>query len=247
MNSAETYDRLVEKHPAPSRTPSFPSEPDESIQPLQVDPDMVESSIKSFANGSSAGCDSLRPQHLKDIISLSAGENGQKALISLTKLSNFLLAGNLNEGMCELLYGASLCALVKKDGGIRPIAIGSTIRRLVAKIACYSVKQEIMNYLLPRQVGFGVKYGCESAVHVVRSYIHKSKHSQKVILKLDVKNAFNNVERDIMLAEIKEKTPQLYHCLRQCYLKPTFLSFGNRIISSRLGAQQGDPAGPLIF
>lgn len=80
-NSTETFDRLVEKHPPPSRTLSFPSEPDESIRPLQVDPDMVESSIKSFANGSSAGCDGLLPQHLKDIISVSAGEAGQRALM----------------------------------------------------------------------------------------------------------------------------------------------------------------------
>lgn len=153
-NSAETFEQLVKKHPAPSRIMTFPSEPDESIQPLQVDPDKVESSIKSFANGSSAGCDGLRPQHLKDIISLSAGEAGQRALISITKLSNFLLAGKLNNEICELLYGASLCALVKKDGGIRPIGIGTTIRRLVSKIACFSVKQDMVNYLLPHQVGF---------------------------------------------------------------------------------------------
>lgn len=50
-----------------------------------------------------------------------------------------------------------------------------------------------------------------------------------------------------MLWEIKNKTPQIYHYLRQCYLKPTFLSFGGSVISSSVGAQQGDPAGPLIF
>lgn len=29
--------------------------------------------------------------------------------------------------------GASLCALTKKDGGIKPIAVGFTLRRLVVK------------------------------------------------------------------------------------------------------------------
>lgn len=148
---------------------SFPSEPDSSIQPLQVDSGMVQSTICSFANGSSAGTDGLRPQHLKDIISLSAGEAGKRALASITKLSNFLLAGKLNEEICELLYGASLCALVKKDGGIRPIAIGTTVRRLTSKVACFSVKSDMVSYLLTRQIGFGVKYGCEGAVHSVRT------------------------------------------------------------------------------
>lgn len=46
-----------------------------------------------------------------------------RALDALTKLTNFLLAGKLNDVICELVYGASLCALTKKDGNIRPIAI----------------------------------------------------------------------------------------------------------------------------
>jgi hypothetical protein len=56
----------------------------------------------------------MRPQYLKDIISLSAGEAGQKALRALTKLCNFLLSGQLPSEICHLLYGASLCALNKK-------------------------------------------------------------------------------------------------------------------------------------
>jgi hypothetical protein len=75
--------------------------------------------------GSSPGLDGMRPQYLKDIISLSAGEAGQKALRALTNMCNFLLSGQLPSEICHLLYGASLCALNKKDGGIRPIAIGN--------------------------------------------------------------------------------------------------------------------------
>lgn len=145
------------------------------------------------------------------------------------------------------MYGATLCALQKKDGGIRPIAIGTTLRRLTSKIACFSVKSDMINYLRPRQIGFGVKFGCESAVHAIRSYVRNPGNRCKLNLKVDVKNAFNSVERDIMLAEIKDKIPQLYLYFSQCYLRPTFLVYGNKIILSRVGAQQGDPAGPLIF
>jgi hypothetical protein len=70
------------------------------------------------------------PEYLKDIISLSAGEAGQRALRALTKLCNFLLPGQLPSKICHLLYGVSLWALHKKDGGIRPIAIGNCLRRL---------------------------------------------------------------------------------------------------------------------
>jgi hypothetical protein len=36
--------------------------------------------INSFPAGSSPGLDGMRPQYLKDIISLSAGEPGQQVL-----------------------------------------------------------------------------------------------------------------------------------------------------------------------
>jgi hypothetical protein len=97
---------------------------------LIVNEQNVREAINSFPVGSSLGLDGMRPQYLKDIISLSAGEAGQQALRALTKLCNFLLSGQLPSEICHLLYGASLCALPKKDGGIGPIAIGNCLRRL---------------------------------------------------------------------------------------------------------------------
>jgi hypothetical protein len=48
----------------------------------------------------------MRPQDLKDIISLSAGEAGQQALRALTKLCNFLLSGQLelDRSLLETVY-----------------------------------------------------------------------------------------------------------------------------------------------
>jgi hypothetical protein len=99
----------------------------------------------------------MRPQYLKDIISLSAGEAGQKVLRALTKLCNFLLSGQLPSEICHLLYGASLCALNKKDGGIRPIAIGNCLRRLTSKLACFQSRNIVNSYLSPHQLGVAIQ------------------------------------------------------------------------------------------
>jgi hypothetical protein len=48
--------------------------------------------------------------------------------------------------------GASLCALSKKDGEIRPIAVGETLRRLVAKAACKVVKSKMSEKFAPVQI-----------------------------------------------------------------------------------------------
>ena len=62
-------------------------------------------------------------------------------------------------------FGASLVALRKKCGGVRPIAVGCSLRRLVAKVACKQVAVEMAELLAPRQLGFGVCGGSEAAVH----------------------------------------------------------------------------------
>jgi hypothetical protein len=67
------------------------------------------------------------------------------------------------------------------------------------------------------------------------------------VAKFFLKNAFNSVERDCILKEVQCHTPLLYPYLYQCYRNPSTLFFGNHLISSSVGAQQGDPCGPLIF
>jgi len=46
-----------------------------------------------------------------------------------------VLAGGIPHAVRHAFLGATLHALKKKDGGLRPIAIGLCLRRLVSKIA----------------------------------------------------------------------------------------------------------------
>ena len=50
--------------------------------------------------------------------------------------------------------------------------MGLTLRRLVAKVAGYHVRDEMSDLLAPRQLGYGVKGGAEAAVHAARFWIH---------------------------------------------------------------------------
>lgn len=245
--SEEVFAELKSKHPCPGRKLVFPDPPVPSADNLSVEESQVLEAVYSFPNGTSGGVDGLRPQHLKDLLSKSNGDANLKLLSSLTNLCNMMLSGNVNSEITQIIYGATVCALNKNSGGIRPIAIGCTLRRLVSKLACRSVRESISSYLNPIQLGFGTKGGCESAIHVTRTFINHNNSSKKVILKLDFFNAFNTIERDILLAEVKEKCPKLYSFLWQCYSSPSMLFFGEKLIPSEVGLQQGDPAGPLGF
>ena len=241
-----TAEALREKHPvrAPSDClPTPPSKEEESIQLTDTD---IRSTIKSFAPGSAGGPDGLRPQHLKDLTTASAGEAGQRLLVQLTKFTNLCLLGRVPVEIQPIFCGASLCALNKQNGGIRPIAVGSTLRRLVAKAACKAVSSKMAERFLPIQLGFGVPKATEAAAHAARCYVANLQTGQG-LLKLDFCNAFNTLSRDAMLETVRQELPELYSFIFLCYGNSSLLTFGEHLLSSEEGAQQGDPLGPLLF
>ena len=207
---------------------------------------MISAAVKSFPNGSAGGVDGLRPQHLKDMLSPSCGLSCTLLLSELTRFSNICLEGRIPVIVRPVFAGASLCALAKKDGTVRPIAVGCTLRRLIAKTASRSVSVKCTELLLPSQLGFGVKNGCEAAVYAARCYIKNLLPGQAVV-KLDFANAFNCIHRDNVLNVVKSKLPELFNFVNICYADESFLCFDKEQIKSAEGVQQGDPLAPLLF
>ena len=119
----------------------------------------VSQAIRSFPRGSAGGPDSLRPQHLVDMTSRSAGAGGELLLRALTTFTNFVLTGEVHVEIRPFLFGASLTALDKKDGGVWPIAVGCTLRWLVAKTASMAVIHRMGSLLSPLQLGYGTPLG----------------------------------------------------------------------------------------
>ena len=116
-------------------------------------------SIVSFPNGSAGGPDGLRPQHLKSLISTSAGAGGPVLLRALTDLVNIIVKGDTPSSISPFFFGASLIALEKKGGGVRPIAIGCSLRRLAAKAIGSQLKSRMGDLLAPHQLGYGTPRG----------------------------------------------------------------------------------------
>jgi hypothetical protein len=64
---------------------------------------------------------------------------------------------------------------------------------------------------------------------------------------LDFANAFNTVLRSKVLEVAREYVPSLYPTIFQAYGKPSHLLFGEELIQSSEGLQQGDPLAPPLF
>ena len=104
--------------------------------------------------------------------------------------------------------GYTYCFEEGKGGGLWPIAVSQTLHNMVAKCAVHLVNHTIGADLAPQQLGCEIPLGCEAAVHAARLYLHNLP-SDHLLLKLDVKNAFNCLHRERMLSAVRMSTPEM--------------------------------------
>ena len=244
--NGETLRLLEQKHPPAPGDLSLPEPPEDGFPTCVCAVEDIRKALSSFGPGSAGGPDGLRPGHLQSLTSRWAAEAGVRLLSSLTEFVNLILSGGVPEFAVGVFYGASLCALSKKDGGVRPIAVGNTLRRLATKVGAKAMSAGIGETLRPVQLGFSTKGGCEAAAHAARKYLNGASH-RRVIFKVDMANAFNSLRRDVFLTVARRRAQGLYRLLWQAYSGPSTLFYGDANLVSATGIQQGDPFGPALF
>jgi hypothetical protein len=238
-----TYAKLQERHPKPP-SDRGPAPDPTNVTAFQVTEREVMMAIRTFPAGSAGGPDGIRPQHVLDLV--TCRETGPALLTSITAFVNSLLDGKCSPAAAPILFGGQLMALEKKSGGIRPIAIGYTWRRIAAKCANAHAIAVLADYLQPVQLGVGIPGGCEAAVHATRRYV-ESMPAGHCVVKLDFTNAFNSLHRDAMLEGVAQRIPGIYKFCHLCYSQPSLLLYAGRIILSQEGPQQGDPLSASLF
>ncbi|GKF33322.1 putative reverse transcriptase domain-containing protein [Tanacetum coccineum] len=133
-------------------------------------------------------------------------------------------------------------------GGIRPIAVGTVWRRLVSKVSAILISHSLDGYLDDLQFGVGVSGGGEAILHAMNRLIEGRGDDVGLSMFLvDFKNAFNLVDREVMLEEVRVRCPAISRWVEFCYSSPARLYYGEHTLWSCHGVQQGDPLGPLLF
>ncbi|GJW48455.1 reverse transcriptase domain-containing protein [Tanacetum coccineum] len=148
----------------------------------------------------------------------------------------------------EYIASAPLTPLVKPGGGIRPIAVGTIWRRLVSKVSATMIGHSLDGYLDGLQFGVGVPGGGEAIIHAVNRLVEDRGDDVGLsMLLVDFQNAFNLVDRTVMLEEVRMRCPAISRWVEFCYSSPARLYYGEHFLWSCQGVQQGDPLGPLLF
>ena len=248
-------EELLLKHPqeCPPTDGDFEAPHDASLPPLpqyhKFSETEVMGALLSFPKAVAAGGSAFSATHLTELLRVPCMKD--RGLLShLTEMVNTLAVGKAPESMSQWIASAPVTPLKKRDNGVRPIAVGETLRRLVGKVWMKRIKKKAVDILGDSQVGVATKGGSEALVHAVQSAVTKLGNDGKefAVLQLDLKNAFNLVSRKAFLRVVRERMLELYKWVRYTYgyNKPV-LWYGSVRWCSATGVQQGDPPGPLLF
>jgi hypothetical protein len=246
QSSAEALQQMRAKHPQVEV--AAPPAGENTTPPISLSCRQIYEAIRSFKAGTAAGPSGLRGEHLKEAKGRGEGR-GAAALGALTRLVNAMASGKVPAAAAPFIFGGSLFALLKKTGGLRPVAVGDVLRRLTSKSIAYSVAGRAAQHLRPFQLGVGVRGGCEAVVHSTRATLARTDlpAEDKWSLQVDFENGFNNNSRSYMMAEVRRHFPEISHWVESSYGTSSILVFGNQTITSTTGEHQGDPLAGLLF
>ena len=213
--------------------------------PFQARVEDVLAALKTFPPGTAGGRDGLTALHIRHALSVGGSDI---LLDNLLGVVNRALAGDMPPTLRPYWASAPITPLMKPNGGIRPIAVGLTLRRLVSKVALAAVLPSVSEYLQPYQVGVGVRGGAEGMVHALNRLVEDQQNNPDlVVVSLDFQNAFNTVDRNRLLEEVVNQCPSILQYVEMTYGCSALQFVGPHVVESTTGVQQGDPLSPLLF
>ena len=123
-----------------------------------------------------------------------------------------------NDFVSSNLEAFLACRLIPIDKcpGLRPIGVGEVLRRIAGKVVMSIIKGDVQESVGSLQVCAGQAGGCEAAIHAMRT-IYENEETDAVLL-IDAANAFNSINRAVMLQNINKICPIVYVYAYNCYL-----------------------------
>ena len=238
-----TYEKLQSKHP-----PRSPNHAQQNVEDslITFEP-IVAKAINSFPSGSSGGPSLLVPQLYEDLIAKSNGSVGNEFLQKLTSVLNIVLEGKVPVGLRPFSLVLNLSVFGKKT---------AEFDQLLLEIPCVEYARNVwaLSRLTNDELISMVRSSAAEQVVELKSqhmFFETSLRTSRILKTLfwimDFKNAFNSLKRDKILDTVFRKRRQIYNYTHSAYSESSHLFFGEKVIQSQEGCQQGDPEVPALF
>jgi len=157
---------------------------------------------------------------------------------AVAKVARRLCSEHVNPDFLKA-YNASRLIPLDKNPGVRPIGVGEMLRRLVGKAVTRQFKDNITEAAGGLQMCAGQEGGCEAAIHAIKQAFDSD--TSEAVLLVDANNAFNLLNREAALNNIKVSCPSIGNFLNNSYQTPSALNIQNssEVIYSKEGTTQG--------
>ena len=170
----------------------------------------------------------------------------------LVEALNSLARGAVPVDVSAVLMRARLTALSKPDGGVRGIATGTTLRRLVGRTLAKQFAKAFEAECSPFQYALSTRAGTDCVGHMIRAITDSDPTA--TVLKVDGIGAYDHVSRAAMLQRLvnMEEGRAILPFVRLSYGSPSSYQWFNedgecRTVTQVEGGEQGDPLMPLLF
>ena len=163
---------------------------------------------------------------------------------SLATVARRICSSYVDPTSIKPLLACRLIAL-DKHPGVRPIGIGDTACQIISKAVLTIAAPDIQDASGCLQMCGGQISGIEAAVHATRSAFG-SDESEAALL-VDATNAFNALNCQAALHNIRRLCPPIATILINSYRSPTELFVDGDVILSQEGTTQGDPLAMPMY
>ena len=239
-------DVLVSKHPTGQRAnahcihPSTPSETHPVIFE-SIDAKAIRSAVLNTTGSAGPSC--LDAHDWRRLCTSFKGAS-TNLCNSLASTARRICTTIVDPKSISPLLACRLIAL-DKSPGVRPIGIGDTARRIIAKAVLSVVRTDVQNASGCLQLCGGQISGIEAAVHAVRNAFNSN--DCEAALLVDASNAFNSLNRQVALHNIRRLCPPVATALINNYRAPTELFVDGDVLLSQEGTTQGDPLAMPMY
>ena len=246
VQNATVRDVLKAKHPpaAPVDLEALLTDTPPPTHPVifdQLDGESIQ--LAALHSQGSAGPSGLDSANWRRLCTMYRGQS-RRLCTAMSMLAKRLCTSYIDPAVLQPFVACRLIPL-SKNPGVRPIGICETLRRIIGKAIMRVVGPEIQSVVGVSQLCVRQKSGCEAAVHAMRR-LFIDENTEGLLL-VDASNAFNSLNRQVMLQNIQILCPSFAPCVINHYRGSAKLFVGGETVLSLEGTTQGDPLSMAIY